>query len=171
MPLANEGSCVVTWLHDNNTDEYEPADEPQGNRWVGTIVGAIVLAMIGSASAFAWHAYGGSASSVFTLGGSAVPAPKLVSIDEFNAFRQQVVGQMQSNTQALAAQQAEAKRLSDQVAAVSAKIDALQSAIASARAAIPAAMPNPPKKPGKPKPAARISTGGDPLPAPVQLTH
>jgi uncharacterized coiled-coil protein SlyX len=138
---------------------------------VGTIVGAVVLAMIGSASAFAWRAYGGSAYSVSTLGGSAIPEPKLVSIDEFNAFQQQVVGQMQSNAKALAAQQAEVKRLSDQVAAVSAKIDALQSSIASARAAIPAAMPIPPKKPSKPKPAPRISTGGDPLPAPIQLTH
>jgi hypothetical protein len=87
----------VTWLHDNNTSEYEPADEPEGKRWVGTIVGAVVLAMIGSASGFAWHAYGGSAYPNFALGGSAASEPKPVGLDEFHAFQQQVAGQMQSN--------------------------------------------------------------------------
>jgi uncharacterized coiled-coil protein SlyX len=161
---------VVTWLHDDDTD-YQPSEEPEGKRWVPTFVGALVLAMIGVGSAFGWHAYGGSPYPSFALGGSAAPEPKPIGLDEFHMFQQQSTAQMQSTAQALAAQQAEMKRLSDQMAAVSAKIDAIQSSIASARAAIPAAMPIPPKKPGKPKPVARISTGGAPLPPPVPLAH
>jgi uncharacterized coiled-coil protein SlyX len=161
----------VTWLHDNDTD-YQPAEEPEGRRWVSTLVGALVLAMTGVASAFAWHAYGGSPYPSFALGSAATPETKPIGLDELHAFQQQSAAQMQSTAQALAAQQAEMKRLSDQVAAVSAKIDAIQSSIASARAAIPAAMPIAPKKPAKPKPPpARISTGGAPLPPPIQLAH
>ena len=158
---------MVTWMHDDEGTEYEP--EPEGKRWVGTIVAVVVLAMIGSASAFAWRA--GSAFPAFALGSPAASKPNFVELDEFHAFQQQVVGQMQSSAQALVAQQAEVKRLSDQVAAVSAKMDALQSSIASARAAVPASVPIRPKKPAKPQTVPRISTGGAPLPPPVQLTH
>jgi len=161
---------VVSWLHDNDTD-YQPAEEPEGQRWVSTFVGALVLAMTGVGSALAWHAYGGSPYPGFALVSPAASESRPVGLDEFHAFQQQSAAQMQSTAQALAAQQAEIKRLSDQVAAVSAKIDAIQSSIASARAAIPAAKPTPPKKPSQPKPAARISTGGAPLPPPMQLAH
>jgi uncharacterized coiled-coil protein SlyX len=161
----------VTWLHDHNNIEDAAPDELEGKRWVGTIVGAILLAIVGSGSAFVWRAYNGSGFPTFALGGSAIAEPKSVGLAEFQAFQQQVVGQMQSNAQALAAQQAEVKRLSDQVAAVAAKFDALQSSISSARASIPAAAPISAKKPSKPKPVSRISTGGAPLPPPIELTH
>jgi uncharacterized coiled-coil protein SlyX len=162
---------VVSWLHDNDTD-YQPAEQPEGPRWVPTLVGALVLATIGVGSAFGWHAYGGSPYPSFAFGTSAASEPKPIGLDEFHAFQQQSTAQMQSSAQALAAQQAEMKRLSDQVAAVSAKIDAIQSSIASARAAIPAARPIAPKKPSQPKPAAaRVPTGAAPLPPPIQLAH
>jgi uncharacterized coiled-coil protein SlyX len=161
----------VTWLNDNPSAEYEPDEEPEGKRWVGNVVGAIVLAIIGSGSAFAWHANGGTAYSIFAPGVPAGAEPKVVGLDEFRAFQQQVIGQMQSNAQALAAQQAEVKRLSDQVAAVSAKIDAIQSSMLSARAAVPAAAPIPLKKPSPPKPAPHAATGAAPAPPPIQLTH
>jgi uncharacterized coiled-coil protein SlyX len=160
----------VTWPHHDNEPEYEPADEPEGRRWVGILVGALVLAMIGSGSAFAWRAYGGSPYPGFALGSSAVPESKPVGRDEFNAFKQQLAAQTQSNAQALAAQQAELKRVSDQLAAVSAKLDALQSSISSARASIPAAMPIPAKKPSHPKPVPHVSTAA-PLAPPIQLTR
>jgi uncharacterized coiled-coil protein SlyX len=162
----------MTWLHDNSDFDQEPPEEPEDERRIAPlVVGAFVLAIIGSASAFAWRTYGGTPYPSFSLGSSsASSAPKTVGLDEFQAFQQQIAGQTQSNAQALAAQQAELKRLSDQMAAVSGKIDAIQSSIASARAALPAAPPKPTKAAAA-KPKTPISTGGTPLPPPVQLTH
>ena len=167
----------MAWQYDNNDDDYAPPEEPKAKRGLPFIViGACVLAIIGSGSAFAWRAYGGSSYFSFALGSSpaSTTEPKTVGLDDFRAFQQQIAGQLQSNAQILAAQQAEVKRLSDQMAAVSAKMDAIQSSIAFARAAIPATAPprSPqPKKPAKPNPSPRISIGGAPLPAPIQLTR
>jgi hypothetical protein len=108
----------MTWLHDNNDFDHEsPPEEPEVKRRIASIVvSAFVLAIIGSASAFAWRAYGGTPYPSFSLGSSsASSAPKTVGLDEFQAFQQQITGQTQSNAQALTAQQAELKRLSDQM--------------------------------------------------------
>src|ERR1700688_262090 len=118
----------MTWQYDNNDDGYDPPEEPESKRRVPFIVISVcVLAIIGSGSAFAWRAYGGSPYPSFAFGSSSPgpTAPKMVGLDEFHAYQQQVAGQLQSNAQALAAQQAEVKRLSDQMAAVSAKMDTL----------------------------------------------
>jgi uncharacterized coiled-coil protein SlyX len=48
----------------------------------------------------------------------------MVGPDEFRAFQQQVTGQLRSNAQAVTAQEADVKRLSDQMAALSAKMEA-----------------------------------------------
>lgn len=150
---------------DYEVDEVEP---PRRRRFMLVIF--LVAALTGIVSAIAWRTYGGSAYPSFAFGSSpTAPAEsKMVGLDEFHSFQEQVGGQLETNAKALAAQQAEVKRLSDQMAAVSAKIDALQSAISAARADMPAA-PRP-KKP-KPKPSPRISTGGAPIPPPVELTH
>lgn len=162
----------MTWQYDNNDIDYEPPEELEARRRVPFVIVALGLAIIGSASAFAWRAYGGSPYPSFAFGSSAAATaePKMVGLDEFQAFQKQIVGQVQSNAQVLAAQQAEVKRLSDQMAVVSGKLDAIQSSIASARATLPTASPPAPNKPAKPKRSARISTGGAPLP-PMQLTH
>jgi len=162
----------MTWPHDDNDFDQESPEEPEGERRIASIVvSAFVLAVIGSASAFAWRAYGGTPYPFFSQGsGFASSVPKTVGFDEFQTFQQQIAGQIQSNAQALAAQQAELKRLSEQMAVVSGKMDAIQSSIASARAALPAAPPKPTKAAAA-KPKAHISTGGTPLPPPVQLTH
>lgn len=85
---------------------------------------------------------------------------------------------MQSTERLLAAQQAEIKRLSDQVVVLSGKLDLLQRPLSSAQAALPAAAPAPaaPKpvaaaKPKKPavQSTGSISTGGAPLPPPAPL--
>jgi uncharacterized coiled-coil protein SlyX len=147
--------------HLSNRDFDDPIEEePEPKQRARLVIVGIVLAVLGVASAFGWRAYGGSPY-----------APEMVGLDEFHAFQHQVAGQLQSSAQALAAQQAEVKRLSDQMAAVSTKMDTLASAISSARAAMPAAPPPHPQKRASPKPSARISTGGAPLPPPIQLTH
>jgi uncharacterized coiled-coil protein SlyX len=164
---ATEG-CAVALQH--NSDYVEETDfevplEPRRTVF-RTIFWVVVMAVMGSASAFAWRAYGAHPSFAFLGSSPAAPAePKIVGIDEFHAFQQQTAERLQSNAQDLGALQAEVKRLSDQLAAVSAQVGALQSAISSA----PAAAPTPPKKP-KPRPPTGISTGGAPLP-PVEPTH
>ena len=165
---------AVAQLFDSEFDEtgeqYREAPEPR--RWVGVAVAA-GLAVAGVASAFVWHAWRDSLPALPSFASVTAPvaappadAPdKTVGLKDFQAFQQQIAGTMQSTAQLLAAQQAEIKRLSDQVSTLTAKIDALQRPAASAQAAIPPHVaPVARKKPAAPKPAPAISTGGAPLP-------
>jgi uncharacterized coiled-coil protein SlyX len=155
----------VTWHYDNNDQDYEdPPPEPARKRRVSpTIIGALLLAIIGSGSAFAWRAFGGSPYPSFAVGiGYTARDQKMVGLDEFRAFQEQIAEQIKSNAQGLAAQQAEVKRLSDQLAAVLAKADAVQSSIASARAALPAAPPKSPK-PAAAKQKTPVPTSAPPV--------
>jgi uncharacterized coiled-coil protein SlyX len=172
MIAAATSEFRVTWQPDNSDIQYEP-EEPEAKRRVPFVIVAVAMAVLGSGSAFGWRAYAGSSNPSFAFStGSAGTEPKTVGSDEFQAFQQQIAAQMQANAQDAAAQRAELKRLSDQLAVVSGKLDAIQSSFASARASLPAATPPAPRKPAKPKPPAeRISTGGAPLPPPTQLTH
>jgi uncharacterized coiled-coil protein SlyX len=156
----------------------EPGDRlvpPARRRWIWPVVVA-GLAILGTASAFAWRAYDGGPltlpSFLSGTGQTAVPpavaaADKAVTLKDLQALQQQVAGPLQSNAQLLAAQQAEIKRLSDQVSALAAKVEALEHPPASAQASLPA--PAPPataaarKKPAAPKTPAGISVGGAPL--------
>jgi uncharacterized coiled-coil protein SlyX len=161
----------VAHLFDNAHDEAEdPA--PGHRRWVAIAVAA-GLALFGSASALLWHAWGGGLAALPSFTSNAAPTgivDKTVGLKDFQAFQQQVATTVQSTAQLVAAQQAEIKRLSDQVAALGAKIDTLQRPAASAQAAAPAPPPAPPPAPAaRKKPAAAklppgISTGGAPLP-------
>jgi uncharacterized coiled-coil protein SlyX len=167
----------VTYQYDHTDIDDEIPEDSETKRRVPLVIIVAGLAILGVVSAFAWRNYGGSPYPSFAFANSSAGTSeaKTVGIDEFRAVQQQLVGQMQSNTQALAAQQAEVKRLSDQLAAVSGKMDAIQSSIASARTAISTTAspirPQPTKQSPKPKPSARISTGGAPLPPPMQLTR
>jgi uncharacterized coiled-coil protein SlyX len=166
----------VAHLFDNAPDEiqnlHQPA--PARRRWVPIAVLA-GLALLGSASAAAWYAWGDGLPALpsFTSSGAA-PAEvsdKTVGLKDFQAFQQQIAATTQSTAELVAAQQAEIKRLSDQVAALTAKIDTLQRPAASAQAAAPAPPPPPPpaaarKRPAAPKQAPGISVGGAPLPPP-----
>jgi uncharacterized coiled-coil protein SlyX len=155
--------------------DYETPEQPRRGRWIVRIVVVAGLATLGAGSAFLWRAYsdGGSiyASVASEKGVAADAADKAVMQRDFLAFQQQIAGTLQSTSQLMAGQQAEMKRLSDQVSALTAKIDALQRPPASAQAAIPAPPPPPParKKPAAPKPPAGISTGGAPLPTSAPL--
>ena len=162
-------------LFDNAHEEAEDLDQPapgRRRRWV-PIAGAVGLALFGSASALLWHAWSGGLVALPSFTSSAAPAEtadKNVGLKDFQAFQQQITATVQSTAQSVAAQQAEIKRLSDQVAALAAKIDTLQRPAASAQAAAPVPPPPPaPPPPAKKRPAAAkpppgISTGGAPLP-------
>ena len=136
-------------------------------RWVGGIAG---VALAGLVSAFLWNTYRGGLP-IISSGMSEKPTPK--DSGEAVALKD-LRGQIQSLTELLTAQQRETKRLSDQVTALNAKIDALPAPAASAQAALPTVAPaiaqRPRKKPSL-KPPARISTGGAPLPPPMQLNR
>jgi cell division protein FtsB len=158
----------------NDTDDQDQ-EEPVRRRWVPfAIVSGLVL--LGVASALLWRTYGDSlpALTFFRPEKAAVAADIAgipVGLKDFQAFQQQIAGTMQSTAQLLAAQQAEIKRLSDQMFELNAKIDTLQRPAVSAQAAIPVPTPAAPaasKKKPAPKPAATISTGGAPLPLTAQ---
>jgi uncharacterized coiled-coil protein SlyX len=142
--------------------------------WAAGVAG---LAIFGIASAFAWRAYDGGPLTLpsFLSGTGQTAAPpavgdKPVTLKDVQALQQQIAGPLQSNAQLLAAQQAEIKRLSDQVSALAAKVEALEHPPASAQASLPASAPPSPapaaarKKPAAPKSPAGISVGGAPLP-------
>ena len=166
---------AVAHLFDNAPDQTEELHQPAPvrRRWVPIAVIA-GLAMFGAASALLWNAWGNGLPALpsFTSGASPAAAPaevpdKTVGLKDFQAFQQQIAATTQSTAQLVAAQQAEIKRLSDQVAALAAKIDALQPAAASAQTAAPVPPPPPPaarKRPAAAKLPEGISTGGAPLP-------
>jgi hypothetical protein len=124
-------------IHDADEDDAEPR-----RGWLARILIVALLAGTGSGSAFIWQASGGTLQSLLPRPqGAAVTAmaEKPAGPKEFDALRQQIVSLNQTNQQMLAAQQAEIKRLTDQVAALSGKLDLLQRPVTSAQAAIPPA--------------------------------
>jgi uncharacterized coiled-coil protein SlyX len=172
---------AVTRPFDDELEDTRPFDDafddqdrdaPEPRRWTRAAIVA-VLVTVGVASALLWRGYGDSLPALPSFASVTAPAAppaaapdKAVGLGDFQAFQQQTAGSLQSTAQLLAAQQAEIKRLSDQLSALTAKIDALQRPTTSAQAAIPPpAAPAVRKKPVAPKPAPAISTGGAPLPA------
>jgi uncharacterized coiled-coil protein SlyX len=170
----------VAHLFDNAPDEIEDLHQPAParRRWVPIAVAA-GLAMLGATSALLWRSWDGglpALPSFMSSGAAPGAAPaevadKTVGLKDFQAFQQQIAATLQSTAQLVAAQQAEMKRLSDQVAALAAKIDAQQRPAASAQAAAPVLPPPTPapaarKKPAAPKQPPGISVGGAPLPPP-----
>jgi hypothetical protein len=168
----------VAYRTDDELDDI-PVDEPGRGPLFHVIIG-VMLACFGSGSALVARAYGmglptlPSFTSVASVASSPAPvAVKPVALSDLQALQQQVTGSVQSTERLLAAQQAEIKRLSDQVVVLSGKLDLLQRPLASAQAALAAPVPVPapkpvaaakPKKPAAVRSTGAISTGGAPLP-------
>jgi uncharacterized coiled-coil protein SlyX len=165
----------VTYRADEVYDDApaEPDEKPRSRALVRVVV-AVMLAAAGSGSALLWRAYG--SPSAATVATTAAPvADKPVGLADLQALQQQVAGSMQATEKLLSAQQAEIKRLSDQLSLLSGKLDLLQRPVTSAQAALPPpaakpVAPAPRKKPAAVQPAGAISTGGAPLSPPVPLT-
>lgn len=176
----------MTYRFDDEDDEIDDTPEQKPGRGpVFHIVIGVMLACFGSGSALVARAYGMGLPTLpsFTSDASVAssPAPvavKPVALSDLQALQQQVAGSVQSTERLLAAQQAEIKRLSDQVVVLSGKLDLLQRPLSSAQGALPAATPAPapapkpvaaakPKKPAAVQSTGEISTGGAPLPAPA----
>ncbi len=171
--------CAVT----NRFDEVDATpDQKPGRGPLFHVVATVMLVCLGSGSALVSRAYGlappslsSFSSMTSTSASSARPTAsvdKPVGLSDLTGLQQQIAGSVQSTERLLAAQQAqqaEIKRLSDQVAALSGKLELLQRPMAAAQAAIPAPAPKPvaaakPKKPAPILSTGSISTGGAPLP-------
>jgi uncharacterized coiled-coil protein SlyX len=169
----------VAHLFDNHPDDagHETEEAPQRKPWVRAAIAAALLAVIGASSAVVWHSFSGGlpawpsfASGTESSAAPAVVADKPAGLKDLQALQQQIAGSAQSTAQLLAAQQAEIKRLADQVAALAAKVDVLERPADAAQAALPPpqpASPAPRKRPTAPKQPAGISVGGAPLPPPT----
>jgi hypothetical protein len=143
---------------------------------------ALVVFAISVACACLWANYGDELRTVFAMppaiGLAEASGEQPVSRADFDTFQRQTTDSLQSTAENLEAQKADLKRLSDQVADLGAKVDALRSAPATApasppiRNSIPAQPVIPPRsaaiaqrrKPQVPKPTGPISVGGAPLP-------
>jgi uncharacterized coiled-coil protein SlyX len=142
---------------------YEPEEAPRrGRRWISVIV-ILGLAATGSASAFLWRAYGNNIPTFPSFGSTPFsdPGDKVVVLKDLQAFQQQITAQTQAATQLLGSQQAEIKRLSEQMTALATKLDTLQRSVTAVQIAPPAPIPIKPapiplppvrKKPVVPKP-------------------
>jgi len=129
-----------------------------------------VLAVMAAAGTYLWTNYGGLLQTGSSVEGQAA-APnreEIVILDTFQTFQRQTSDSLQSAIQEIGKQKADIKNLSDQVSALTAKIDALQNAatptpqpVAPTRPPVVAAR----KKPSAPKTTGGISVGGAPLPA------
>ena len=179
----------MTYIIDDDIDDT-PEQKPGRGPLFHIVIG-VMLVCFGSASALVARAYGMSLPTglptlpSFSSGPSVAssPAPvaaKPVALSDLQALQQQVTGSVQSTERLLAAQQAEIKRLSDQVVVLTGKLDLLQRPLSSAQAALPTPAPAPapkpvaaakPKKPAQPQvqSTGAISTGGAPLPASAPL--
>jgi uncharacterized coiled-coil protein SlyX len=169
----------VAHLFDNAPDETHalPQPSPPRTRWLPIAIVA-GLAVFAVASALLWNVWGDGLLALpsFTSATAPVPAEvpdKTVGLKEFEALQQQIAASAQSTAQSIAAQQAEIKRLSDQVSALAARIEQLQNPAPAAQAT--ATVPTPPpaapaapagrKRPNSaPKQPPGISVGGAPLP-------
>jgi uncharacterized protein involved in exopolysaccharide biosynthesis len=155
----------------------EPEEKPKRASWISTAAAALLLACIGVGLAFFWRGYGGSVTALPSIAsanrpaaapGAAGPAEK--GLSDLQAVQQQLAGQMQAATQLLASQQAEIKRLSDQVAALTGKIDALQQPVAPPPVVKQVAPVR--KKPAAPAVTAHpAGAAAPPPPPPLQLSR
>lgn len=137
------------------------------------LISIVGLAIIAAAAGYLWFNHGDLAQR-FSSAASPAEAPMVasgeqpVSQKDFEAFMQQTAESLQSMTEGMDSQKADLKRLSDQVSALTAKIETLQSA-PPLTGAVPVDPGPPPvvaarKKPPAAKTTGPISVGGAPLP-------
>jgi hypothetical protein len=156
----------------DETNEIEAVQPslPIRRSWTrGVFVLLVLFTIIVGAGAYLWlpqATFQFQGPSADTEAQRAEPA---VSLKDFQSYQQQVAGSLQSATEDIAAQKANIQNLSSQLSALSAKVDALQSASAPPPPAPPAVSAKPPGVGAKRKISARgttgpISVGGVPLP-------
>jgi uncharacterized coiled-coil protein SlyX len=162
-------------------DDYEVDEEEEPRR--GLLSWILIIALLagtGSGSAVLWRTFGGGPilTSLTSTTTAVAAAEKPSGRGDLDLLRQEITGSVQSTQQLLAAQQAEIKRLAEQVSALSGKLEMLQRPVTSAQAAIPApvpapkaVVPAPKKKPEIAKPVAAKPSDADAKPAEAKPTN
>ena len=149
--------------YDIDDDGYDADDEEPRRGLLSWILIVAMLVGTGSGSALIWRTFGGGPILPSSLLASRTPpaaaavAEKPAGQGELTALRQEITGSVQSAQALLAAQQAEIKRLSEQVSALSSRLELMQHPVTSAQAAIPVPTPKtvaPASKKKSEKPAA-----------------
>jgi uncharacterized coiled-coil protein SlyX len=148
------------------SNEFDPGvGLPPRRNWIFRVIVAVVgLAILAGTAGFVLLNY----SHLFDPAPAAqlpisVNVEEAVSPDDFKAFQQDVAAKLEAVQQAAADQQADLKKLTDQVSAMAAKLESLQSPPAAPPARPPVVATT--KRPAAAKkPASTISVGGAPLP-------
>ncbi len=136
-------------------------------RWIFRSIAAIAgLAIFAGAAAYLFlnydHLFDTAPAAQLPI---AVSVEETVSQEDFKAFQQDVAAKLEAAQQAAADQQADLKKLTDQVSALSAKVDNLQGpAVVASTPVRPPVVAMSKKPAAKKKPASTISVGGAPLP-------
>ena len=156
--------------------DRRPVLQQRRSRAPRVLISVAALAIIAGASAYLWLNYDSLFQAVSSIAHPAATpvvdsGEETVTLKDFQSFQRQTADSLQSVAQDIATQKTDLQSLSDQVSALAAKIDALQSAAAPApqQTAVPARSPviaAARKKPPAPKTTGPISVGGAPLPAP-----
>jgi hypothetical protein len=118
--------------------------------------------VIASGAAFLWRGYGDALEGL-PIFKSEERAPQAMSSKAFQEYQQTVAMSFGHDREMLQAQDAEIKRLSDQVLRLIMKMDSLERNARDAQAAIGSAAKPASKQPAA-KPTPRIPMGGAPLP-------
>jgi hypothetical protein len=135
------------------TDDVHEDDEISDRKLVSRILIVTILVGIGCGSALAWRwpfRFGAIPPVPVSSTTDAAPVDKPTGNGDLAALRQMITESTQASQRLLAAQDAEIKRLSDQVLALSSKLE-LMHPMTSAQAAMPMPTPGPA---GAPIPAA-----------------
>ena len=157
-------------------EEPPPLLRPKRRRWPLVLLLLVVVALVGAGGVYAWANIGTLVQSFAREApGGARDTGDKAAIPDLLATQQKTSEDLEILSKTVAGQQEQLKNILDQLAALTAKIDALQrpaapaqtlpSAVAPAPAPIAqaAAKPKRPAPPRTPKPAGPISTGGAPL--------
>jgi uncharacterized protein HemX len=125
----------------------DPAGEKPVKRRGRTLAACLLLVLIGGGSAVLWHYFSGS------LSGPAVSRTDEISqltstLKGLQQSQQDIALDVRQDKQMLQAQQANIKRLFDEIFQLAAKLDSLQSSLRDAQASAPPSVQKPaPKKP------------------------
>lgn len=117
---------LVDNLYDAQGDA-EPADEKLANRPARTLAVGFLLATIGSGSAFLWRSYD-SAISAAAAGTTSI-SQLMAALQSVQQSQRAIAADVRQNQEALEAQQANIKRLSEVVSRLNAELVSIQSSV------------------------------------------
>ena len=147
--LINPGSVGLSDFQ--NEDEYEGEfqSDPDNKESVGrlgrTLAVCLLLALIGSGLAFLSYYYGAAITGPAASKTDAI-SQLTVTVQGLQQSQQGIAVDVRRNQEILQAQQADIKRLSDEIAQLAAKLDFVQSSAREAQAAPQPVHKPPPRK-------------------------